>query len=104
MSLRKAGIAVKLFLRDDDPPCPGLHPSSDLPDAVANHICVYDRIRGDLDKADPRLAPQAELFIGIQDPSTHPEMAEDIDATLVGLVQDVSAAMQLDGGRWNEPE
>jgi hypothetical protein len=96
--------AAELFHRDYDLPCSQFHPSPDLPNVVANHVCADHRMRGDLEEADSGLAPPAGLLIGIQDPPAYPESAEDVNSPLVGLIQDVGAPVQLDGRWWNEPE
>src|SRR5262249_25950747 len=97
-------VSLALCLRNDDLPGSGFHPPSDFPDVVTQHIRTYNWIRDDSEKADPRLAAPAVLFIRIQNPPPHPEAAKDIDADFVLFVQNRSAATQLDRGRRNEPK
>src|SRR4030095_15924561 len=96
--------AAKLFHRNYDLRRSRFHPSPDLPNVVANHVCADQRIGDDLEETDSGLAPPAGLLIGIQDPPTHPEVAEDVNSPLVGLIQNVGATGPLDGCWGYAPE
>ena len=89
---------------DDDLAGPRFHAPPELPDVGANHVRIDQRIGSDPQEADPGLAAAVRRSVGLKDSAAHPEASEDIGPLLIGPVQGLGSAVQLDGRRGEEPQ
>src|SRR5260370_42188472 len=88
-----------LHRRDDDLCRSGFHATPERPDTGAHHVGRDDRVKRDLQEANPGLAAAMRLLVCCQDAAAEPEVPKHVGPVRVRPLPDLCSTVELDGWR-----